>query len=444
MALCLVIEDDPDQRSLLAALLRAEGYDVVEAADGESGCRLCSDHQPEVIVLDLGLPDHDGIGMIPALHERSPLSRVVVLTGRNSVADSVAALRAGARHYLLKPWDDEELVVVVKREARAVAVAEVKQRTGGTDVFWGCHPTMTRLRDQLKRLAPSAQTPVLFQGETGCGKEVVAQELHRLSMANGSFIAMNCASIPSELMESELFGHEKGAFTGAEARRKGLAELACDGTLFLDEIGEMALPLQAKLLRFLQDHRFRRVGGEKEVESRCRIIAATHRNLESMEQEGSFRSDLYYRLAVVCLTIPPLRERREDILPLTYWLLERVARTVGRRQRQLSPEAERAIVEHPWRGNVRELRNRIERALVLADELQLLPADLDLRAAAPAGEGLSGEGQDEATLLRGLLEEEGWNVSAAARRRGVARHWLRYRMSKHSIEIPPTKRKAAI
>lgn len=437
MALCLVIEDDADQRSLLAAMLRADGHDAVEASNAEMGRRLCSDHLPEVVVLDLGLPDGDGLALIPELHARSPLSRIIVLTGRNTVAGAVAALRAGARHYLLKPWDDEELLLVVEREIRTVEVAEARERLVETDVFRGSHPTLTRLHDQLERLAPSPHTPVLIQGETGSGKEVVARELHRLSQAGGAFIAMNCASIPSELMESELFGHEKGAFTGAEARRKGLAELARDGTLFLDEIGEMALPLQAKLLRFLQDHRFRRVGGEKEIQSKCRIMAATHRNLEVMEQDGSFRSDLYYRLAVVCLTIPPLRERREDILPLTYWLLDKVARAVGRPQKQLSPGAEQAIVEHHWRGNVRELRNRLERALVLGEEHQIQPEDLDLLVSAPASaDGRLSETRDEAVLLRRLLEEEGWSISAAARRRGVPRHWLRYRMAKYDLRRP--------
>lgn len=442
MALCLIVEDDADQRSVLAALLGAQGYDVIEAGSGKMGRDLCRDHVPDVVVLDLGLPDSDGLGLISELRALSPLSRIVVLTGRNSVADAVAALRAGARHYLLKPWDDDELLLVVEREVCAVAITEASRRlVGESEIFWGGHPTMTRLRDQLQRLAPSAYTPVLIQGETGSGKEVIARELHNLSQAGGSFVAMNCASIPSELMESELFGHEKGSFTGADSRRKGLAELAREGTLFLDEIGEMALSLQAKLLRFLQDYRFRRVGGDKEVESKCRIVAATHRNLEIMEQEGSFRSDLYYRLAVVRLTLPPLRERRDDILPLTYWLLERVARAVGRRQRQLSPEAERAIVEHLWRGNVRELRNRLERALVLGEEDQIQPEDLDLLPAAPAGRAsVEGRG-DEAALVRRLLEEEGWSVAAAARRHGVARHWMRYRMSKYGIKKPPTKRK---
>ncbi|MEN8165294.1 MAG: sigma 54-interacting transcriptional regulator [Acidobacteriota bacterium] len=284
MALCLIIEDDAPQRSVLSATLEAEGYQVVEAENGAIARELCSKRVPELILLDLGLPDTDGLKLIPDLRVSSPLSRIVVLTGRNSVADAVTALRTGARHYLLKPWDLEELLLVVEREIRAVDFAEAQQRCDDSNIAWGSHPGMTRLRTQLGKLSLSPMTPVLIEGETGSGKEVMARELHRMSASDGPFVAMNCASIPSGLMESELFGHERGAFTSADRRRRGLAELARNGTLFLDEIGEMAPALQAKLLRFLQDFRFRRVGGEEELESRCRIIAATHRNLEEMER----------------------------------------------------------------------------------------------------------------------------------------------------------------
>jgi len=439
VALCLIIEDDPDQCSLLATLLRSEGYDIVTAGDAETGRRLCLDHMPEVIIMDLGLPDSNGLALIPELRATSPLSRIIVLTGRNTVPDAVAAMRAGARRYLVKPWDNDELLLVVEREVRTVELAEVRRRDDDGSVFWGGNSAMMRLRDQLEKLAPSAYTPVLIQGETGSGKEVVARELHRLSKTGGSFVAMNCAAIPGELMESELFGHEKGAFTGAAARRKGLAELAREGTLFLDEVGEMAHQLQAKLLRFLHDHQFRRVGGESEISSMCRILAATHRNLEVMEHDGSFRSDLYFRLAVVRVTIPPLRERREDVLPLTYWLLDRVAGKIGRRRRQLSPEAERAILKHSWPGNVRELRNRLERALVLAEEEHIQPEDLDLVAAGSPNGRASRSVSDEGAFVRRLLEEARWSVSGAARRGGVPRHWIRYRMTKYGIRRPVEK-----
>jgi two-component system response regulator AtoC len=359
-----------------------------------------------------------------------------VLTGRNSVRDAVATLRAGARHYLVKPWDDEELLFVVEREARAVDLSELSERTNDPEIFWGSCAEMQRLRRQLTKLASHPATPVLIEGETGVGKEVIAQELHRLSDMEGSFVALNCASIPTELMESEMFGHEKGSFTGADQRRRGLAELARNGTLFLDEIGELALPLQAKLLRFLQDFRFRRVGGEAEIISKCRIVTATHRDLDRRERDGQFRSDLFFRLAVVRVRIPPLRERRDDLLPLANFLLENQSRQMAGNRRYLDSDAEFAIFNHEWRGNVRELKNRLERALVLSDDVRIQAHDLDLPT---TGQAISTSAatpvaNDEHSHLLRVLEECDWNVSRAARRLGVPRHRLRYRMTKYGIK----------
>ena len=442
MALCLVVEDDEGQRAILVKVLSKEGYEVVSSGDGAGARELCRIHRPEIILLDLGLPDVDGLELISAFRHDSPLSRLVILSGRNSVSVAVEALRAGARHYLVKPWEQDELLTVVEREVRAVDLAEVETRLRQSEIYWGTHPGMLQLRAQLQRLADSPLTPVLIEGETGVGKEVVARELHRFGKTGGAFVPMNCAAVPSELMESELFGHERGAFTGADARRRGLAELSRSGVLFLDEIGEMALPLQAKLLRFLQDGRFRRVGGEEELESRCRVIAATHKNLQALENEGEFRSDLYYRIAIVRLVVPPLRERRADLLPLAYTLLRSIAGAIGRAEKQLSPEAERAVAEHSWPGNVRELKIRLERALVLAEGEQLESRDLDLvlRRSGTLG-GTEGETADtESSDLRRLLREEDWNVAGAARRLGVPRHWIRYRMTKYGICSPREKK----
>jgi len=440
MALCLVVEDELRQRAILLASLQSEGWEVAEADCAAAALDACRIHRPEVVLLDLGLPDSDGLQLIPELLRSSPLTRVVVLTGRDSVSTAVGALRAGARHYLVKPWQLDELLAVVEREARAVDLAETSRRRGGPGIYWGSNPAMLRLRDRLDRLAAAPLTPVLIEGETGTGKEVVANHLHELTGSEGQLVAMNCAAVPAELMESELFGHERGAFTGAQSRRRGLAELARDGTLFLDEVAEMTPALQAKLLRFLQGSRFRRVGGEEEIVSRCRFVAATHRDLESLQDAGQFRSDLYYRLAVVRLTIPPLRQRREDLLPLAYALIEQIASGLGIRPRQLAPDAEQAMVRHPFKGNVRELRNRLERALVLGEGSRIEAVDLDLP---DLREQLSDcrvapqlAGGDEAVRLRRLLEEEDWNVSSAARRRGVPRHWLRYRMLKYGLTPP--------
>lgn len=435
MALCLIVEDSPGQAAILHDLLQVEGHQVRTARTGAAALDLARRDRPEVVLLDLGLPDADGIDLIPRLLGVSPYSRVIVISGRDSVKSAVAALRAGARHYLVKPWEDEELLLVIGREGKLADLFEKEQRVDPTGAFWGTHPSIRQVRVKLEKLARAPLTPVLIEGETGTGKEVFARELHSLTAVSGLFVALNCAAIPSELLESELFGHERGAFTGAEARRRGLAELARDGTLFLDEIGEMAPPLQTKLLRFLEDHRFRRVGGEEEVASPCRVVAATHRDLEKLQADGVFRSDLFFRLAVVRLGLVPLRERRDDILPLAYFLLERLSRSLGKAPRQLSVHAERALAAHAWPGNIRELRNRLERALVLGEGSQIEPEDLDLRLGDADGAEATGVA-GEARRLQEALDLEGWNVSLASRRLGVPRHWLRYRMQKYGLTKP--------
>ncbi|HPC83785.1 MAG TPA: sigma-54 dependent transcriptional regulator [Thermoanaerobaculaceae bacterium] len=435
MALCLVVEDDPRQRAMLEKTLRAAGFEALGAADGRSALAACALHRPEVVLLDLGLPDIDGLELLPLLQTRFPLTRVIVLTGLESVATAVAAMRAGARHYLTKPWQRDELLVVVERELRAVDLAEsLERRAGDGGVFWGTHVEMLTLRGQLAKLAAAPRTSVLFEGETGSGKEVLAAELHRQTGARGAFVALNCAAVPSELLESELFGHERGAFTGAEARRRGVAELAREGTLLLDEVADLPLPLQAKLLRFLQEFRFRRLGGEEEISSPCRVVAATHRDLEALVHTGGFRSDLFFRLAVVRLRVPALRERRADILPLCRFLLERICRSLGRPPRALSPAAEQAVLAHPWPGNVRELANRLERAMVLGDEATIQPADLDLGTEIPVPAAISA--LDDPARLRQALERNRWNLARTAREFGVARHILRYRVRKLRLMEP--------
>ncbi len=434
MACCLIVEDDQRHRKILAATLRTAGHQVLSAATGEQGLELCRHHLPELVLLDLGLPDVEGLELLPRLLGASPLSRVVVLTGLDCVTAAVRALRAGARHYLVKPWERAELLLVVEREARAVDLQELRARTESRDLFWGGHAKMAELRRILAKLATSPLTSVLIEGQTGTGKEMVARELHRLSRPRGQFVTLNCAAVPSELLESELFGHERGAFTGAQSRRRGVVELARDGTLLLDEIGEMRPSLQSKLLRFLQDQRYRRVGGEQEHQAGSRVIATTHRDVEALVERGRFREDLFYRLAVVRLELPSLHQRRQDLLPLASFLLQSTARDLGRAVRQLSPAAESALLEHPWPGNVRELRNRLERALVLGGDGQIQPRDLDLPARRDSP-------QEPAVdlgpaRLREVLDEEEWNISRAARRLGIERHRLRYRLRKYQLRRP--------
>ena len=434
MGCCLVVEDDPGQRKVLRATLTASRHTVVLAASGREAVAAVREHQPDVVLLDLGLPDTDGLDLIPRLLTAAPFARIVVITGEDSVRTAVEALRAGARHYLVKPWDNEELLVVIEREVRAVRLAQATALDRQGTVFWGGSREMERIRTGLSKVARSRWTPVLLTGETGSGKEVVAREIHRLTSPPGPFIPVNCAALPGELLESELFGHERGAFTGAGMRRRGLVELADEGTLFFDEIGDMELPLQAKVLRFLEDRKFFRLGGEEEVSVRCRVVAATSRDLDEMMATGGFRPDLFYRLAVVAFHLPALSERREDIVPMAYHLLKDIAAGIGREPRQLSPAAEEALAAHPWPGNVRELRNRLERALILGSEPTIQPADLDLPA---GGTVSSSEPVDEPERVRRVLEEEGWVVTRAARRLGVPRHWLRYRMAKWNLTPPP-------
>jgi len=433
MGLCLVVEDNPRQRQLLRATLDTAGHRTIVAGNAIEALQTIRQTPPDVVLLDLGLPDTDGLELIPQLLAAAPLSRIVVITGQDVVSTAVGALRAGARHYLVKPWDREELILIIARETRAVQTEQARALHGDGAVFWGSAPRVNTIRKQLSQIAASPYTPVLIFGETGVGKEVVARELHRLSGPQGPFIPVNCAAVPGELLESELFGFEQGAFTGAQTRRRGLAELADEGTLFLDEVGDMSLSLQAKLLRFLQDHRFFRVGGEAEIAVRCRVVAATNRNLEGILEAGEFREDLFYRLAVVTLQLPPLRERAEDIIPLAYHLQRKISNEIGKDPRQLSPAAEEALARHHWAGNVRELRNRLERALILGSEAAIQPADLDLHFDVPWQEK---QAVDEPERLRRVLEDESWIVARAARRLGMPRHWLRYRIKKFGLRPP--------
>ncbi len=435
MALCLIVDDDADHRDIVAQTLRAEGYETACVGDGAGAAEACRELEPQIVLLDLGLPDADGLAIIPELLAASPLSRILVVTGRDSVGSAVAALQAGARHYLIKPWDRDELLLAIGRECRAVDRLEQERRQDSGGVYWGSNPTMVQLRASLDKLASSARTAVLIEGPTGAGKEVVARELHRLTAPGGLFVAVNCAGIPGELLESELFGHERGAFTGAESRRRGMVELARDGTLFLDEIAEMSPALQAKLLRYVEDQNYRRVGGEEVLNSRCRVVAATHRNLDEWVDSGRFRQDLYFRLTVVRLRLPPLSDRSSDIVPLAYALLHVMARSLGRPTKQLSPSAETAVVAYPWPGNVRELRNRLERALVLGDGVQIHPSDLELPVTGAQVRRVKAR-QGEADRLLEALGAESWNVARTARILGVRRHWLRYHMRKCGITRP--------
>ncbi len=393
MANVLVVDDEDGIRSFLAEALEDEGHAVTEAADGVAALEALARASAEVVITDLKMPRLDGMGLLQRLRQEQPEVEVIVLTAHGTVDNALQAMKLGAFDYLQKPLSSPtELRLLVARAAeryRLRSLAEVSQRDRGTRLSYGAQ-AMDAVESALRKVAPTEAT-VLLLGESGTGKEVAARAVHTWSRrVDGPFVPINCAALSEHLLESELFGHEKGAFTGATARHRGRIELAQHGTFFLDEIGELAPALQAKLLRVLQERCFQRVGGTQTVRADVRWIAATNRDLTTMVAEGRFREDLYHRLAVFPVRLPPLRERSEDIPELASVLLHRVAASLGQPRLHLSPEAIETLRRTTWPGNVRELANTLERAGILADgdriepEHLVMPGHIAAAADAPA------------------------------------------------------------
>jgi len=367
----LFVDDDRSFSSLAVAALRREGFDVRVARSLHEARIALSTDAPDVVVLDRRLPDGDGLDFLPEIRMRAPASTVLVVTAHGDIASAVDAIRAGAADYLTKPVELTDLVMKAKRSLDAIrlhdrleqAEAQILDRW---DLIAPRSAVMQDVLGTIERIAGTPRSPVLLLGETGSGKEVLARHLHRRSCGpDAPFIHLNCAALPESTFESELFGHERGAFTDASAARRGLVEVANGGTLFLDEIGELPSGLQAKLLTFLDSGRFRRLGGTTEHESSARVVGATNRDLEAQMRAGGFRQDLWFRLSVFRIDVPPLRERRDDVVPLAHALFDRLRGELGRRQLVLGPQAERRLLAYAFPGNVRELRNLLERALVL-------------------------------------------------------------------------------
>ena len=378
----LVIEDDQSMRWVLEKSLTKEGYSVISSPDGRSGLAAAAEAPPDLVILDILMPDMDGLTVLRKLKESRPQIPVIIITAQNIMTHAVEAMRRGAYDYLPKPFD---IPVLVDRVSRGLAQSgagagqtETEPIPAEMEDMIARSPLMEGLFKAMGRVAATEAT-VLILGESGTGKELVARAIHRFSnRASGPFVAVNTSAIPGELLESVLFGHEKGAFTGATDSRKGKFEMAEGGTLFLDEIGDMPLNLQAKLLRVLENGDYERVGGQRSLKADSRVISATHRDLWEAVKLGDFREDLYYRLNVVSLQIPPLRERREDIPVLAEHFLKTFADQEGREPKNLAENGMTALLEHVWPGNVRELLNTLKRASVLASGREIQVADLGL------------------------------------------------------------------
>ena len=383
----LIVDDEEAIRESLDTLLTLEGFAVNTAVDGPSGMELLSRNEYDLLLLDLALPGQSGIELLPRIVEMQPNLPVIMITAFGTVGNVVDAIRAGAENFVQKPWDNEKLLADIRAAvARHRAEEEVvqlkrtlKQRYNFENIVGKSEP-MLRLFDLIAQVAPSRST-VLIQGESGTGKELIAKAIHANSpRRDRPFVPVNTGAVPSELLESTLFGHVKGAFTSAVTAKKGLFEVANGGTLFLDEIGTMGMDMQAKILRVLQDRRFMRLGGTQEIQVDVRIVAATNVNLEQAVKEGRFREDLFYRLNVIALELPPLRSRREDIPLLASHFLRYYSEENGTGDRVLAPEALRVLLDYDWPGNVRELENAMERGVVLSSDrtisADLLPSQL--------------------------------------------------------------------
>jgi two-component system response regulator AtoC len=466
----LIVDDDRLVRWSLRQKCEEWGYEVAEAENGSRALDLAQSEGPDVVLLDVRLPDISGLQVLEKLKVGSDPGVVVMITADPQLDDVKAAIRMGAYDFVGKPLDFDELGVTIQNALEAHRLrgeveslrGEFRRQIGSYQVV-GASKKTTEMMRFVRKVAASEASTILVQGESGTGKDLIAKVLHyESSRRDGPLVAINCSAIPETLIEAELFGHEKGAFTDAKAMKKGLFEVANDGTLFLDEIGELSPFLQAKLLRVLEDQVIRRVGGVRDIHTDVRVVAASNRDLERAVREGHFRQDLYYRLAVISIYIPPLRERKEDILPLVDYFIEDYNRKFRKSVRGITEETRRLLLAYDWPGNVRELRNAIERAMILEEDPMLRPSYLPFavtqphsgvtafeRASSPAaGESLPGgrrlpaltipEGgtsleEIERSMVVLALEQAGSNQTQAARLLDISRDALRYKMKKFGL-----------
>jgi len=481
----LIAEDEERMRRLLGMLLSNADYELDLAADGRDAWEKFQTAPPDVLITDLRMPNLGGLDLIRAAHEADPELPIIVITAFGSIESAVEAMQAGATDYITKPFEEARIKLAIAqalatrqlRTENRVLRTELRSRFA-FDAIIAESARMHKVMDLARQVA-ATNTTVMVYGESGTGKELVTRAIHEASpRSRGPFIALNCAAIPDNLLESELFGHERGSFTGATEAKRGRFEMATGGTLFLDEIGEMALPLQAKVLRALETQQFERVGGTRTISTDIRFIAATNKNLRQRVAEGLFRDDLFYRLNVFPIVIPPLRERTDDIVPLVEHFLGRFAREMGKKVPRITPEGEQALLGHRWMGNVRELQNVIERAMILIAGDELTPDLLHIdaldglesmgkataeyekdgpslgprRDAAPSAQAPGSDAADagrwrpfripevgfdleqhERALIQQALERAKSNKTAAARLLGLTRATFRYRLDKFAL-----------
>lgn len=444
----LLVEDDRGIRFGIRNFLIGRDYDVDEAETLKQGEELFKQNRPDLAVLDYSLPDGNALEILPRLKEADPSIPIIILTGHGSIDLAVRAIKEGAEQFLTKPVQMQTLLVVIERlldskrvKQRDQARTTVQARAGGVDPFIGVSDPIKELREQVDRIV-RADRPILILGETGTGKSVLAGWLHRNGpRSEEAFVDLNCAGLSREFVETELFGHEKGAFTGAVTAKTGLLEVAHRGVLFLDEIGDVDLAVQPKLLKVLEEKKFRRMGDVRDRTTDVQLIAATHQDLREAIREKRFREDLYFRVSTIPLTIPPLRNRPADIPLLADFFLRRFGNEMSVPSVELAPDAIEALRRYSWPGNVRELKNVIERGILLSDRKSIGARDLRFEVEAPIGPQGFGSGEDmtldelEKRYVEHVLREEGGKVDSASRRLGIPRSSLYQKIKKWDLPL---------